>query len=98
MSSSTFNRVRTRADSESGAAGVDVQGKSALFSRDTVTPSIGSVVITCSACQVATVTSYGRALALALPSVHLLLPRRGHPSWMRCPACHERHWVKVRFR
>ncbi len=54
MSSSTFNRVRTRADSESGAAGVDVQGKSALFSRDTVTPSIGSVVITCSACQVAT--------------------------------------------
>jgi hypothetical protein len=74
-----------------------VQGKSALFSADTVTPSWGSVVITCSACHVATVTSYVRALQCALPSLHLLAVRRDYPSWMRCPACGQRRWVKLRF-
>ena len=97
MSNSTFDRVRTRAVTEPTVAGVDVQGKSALFSRDTVNPSLGSVVITCSDCHVATVASYARALHLALPSVHLLVVRRDYPSWMRCPACDERHWVRVRF-
>jgi hypothetical protein len=97
MSNSTFDRVRTRAVADPSVAGVDVQGKSALFSRDTVNPSLGSVVITCSDCHVATVASYARALHLALPSLHLPLVRRDYPSWMRCPACDERHWVKVRF-
>ena len=68
MSNSTFDRVRTRAVADPSVAGVDVQGKSALFSRDTVNPSLGSVVITCSDCHVATVASYARALQLALPS------------------------------
>lgn len=93
----TFDRVRARASAQRAAAGVDVQGKSALFSTDTVTPSLGSVVITCSDCHVATVTSYVRALRCALPSVHLLAMGRDYPSWMRCPACGERHWVKVRL-
>ena len=34
-------------------------------------------------------------VSLALPSVHLPFVRRGHPSWMRCPACSRRTWVKV---
>ena len=48
MSNSTFDRVRTRAISEPSMAGVDVQGKSALFSRDKVHLSLGAVAITCS--------------------------------------------------
>ncbi len=34
-------------------------------------------------------------LMLALPSLHLPFVRRGYPSWMRCPACDRRTWVKV---
>jgi len=97
MTHSTFDRVRTRVESDASVAGVDVQGNSSLYSRDTVNPSLGSVVVTCSDCHVATVTSYVRVLQLALPSVHLLMVRRNYPSWMRCPACDERHWVKIRF-
>jgi hypothetical protein len=97
MSSSTFDRVRPRAAAAPSVAGVDVQGKSALFSADAVNPSLGSVVITCSECHVATAASYVRALQCAVPSLHLPLVRRDYPSWMRCPACDERHWVKVRF-
>lgn len=97
MSDSTFDRVRPRAAADRSVAAVDMQGKSALFSADAVSPSLGSVVITCSACHVATVTSYVRALRCAVPSLHLLVLRRDYPSWMRCPACDERHWVKIRF-
>jgi hypothetical protein len=35
---------------------------------------------------------------MALPSVHLPLVRRGHPSWMRCPACARRTWVRLGLR
>ena len=96
-SNPTFDRVRPRAAAAPTVVGVDVQGKSALFSGDVVTPSLGSVVITCSECHVATVASYVRAIQCALPSLHLLGVRRDYPSWMRCPACEERHWVKLRF-
>ena len=95
--SQTFDRVRTRAASDPSVAPVDVQGKSALFSGAAVTPSLGSVAITCSECHAATVVSYGRAVKLALPSVHLPVVRRGYPSWMRCPACGDRAWVRIRF-
>ncbi|MCU0284669.1 MAG: hypothetical protein MUD13_12390 [Candidatus Nanopelagicales bacterium] len=98
MSQTSFDRVRTRAADGRTGAPVDVQGKSALFSGSVVTPSLGSVAITCSVCQNATVVPYAQAVRLALPSVHLPIIRRGYPSWMRCPACGERHWVQVRFR
>ena len=93
--SQTFDRVRSRGADDPSVAPVDVQGKSALFSRAAVTPSLGSVVITCSECHTATVVSYARALRLAVPSLHLPGVRRQYPSWMRCPACVERHWVKI---
>ena len=95
--SQTFDRVRTRAVTEPAVAPVDVQGKAALFSTSTTNPSLGAVAITCSQCHTATVVSYLRALHLAVPSVHLPLVRRVYPSWMRCPACEHRTWVKVRF-
>ena len=95
--SQTFDRVRTRVVTEPSVAPVDVQGKSALFSREMVTPSLGSVVVTCSECHQATVVSYARAVRLSVPSLHLYLLRRAYPTWMRCPACDERHWVRIRF-
>jgi uncharacterized protein with PIN domain len=95
--SDNFDRVRTRAADSLSVAPVDVQGKSALFSKVDVSPSLGSLAITCSGCQTATVVSYGRAVKLAVPSMHLPMVRRAFPSWMRCPACAERHWVRLDF-
>ena len=96
--SASFDRVRTRAVADPSVGPVDVQGKSALFSRTPVAPSLGSVAISCSHCHTATVVSYPRAVRLAVPSVHLPVLRGDYPSWMRCPACGQRHWVRVRFR
>jgi len=97
MTPQTFDRVRSRSHAEGGTAPVDVQGKAALFSGAAAVPPLGHVAITCSQCHNASVVSYVQALGLALPSVHLFLVRRDYPSWMRCPACGERHWVRVRF-
>lgn len=93
----SFDRVRSRTHVETSAAPVDVQGKAALFSDATATPSLGTVSIYCSRCHSASIVSYGRAVRLSLPSVYLPL-RREFPTWMRCPACDERHWVRLRFR
>jgi hypothetical protein len=96
--SQTFDRIGTHIADEPDGTPVDVQGKAALFSGAAAVPSLGNVAITCSGCHGATVVSYSRALRLSLPSVHLPLLRREYPTWMRCPACLERHWVKVRLR
>ncbi|MGB8020245.1 MAG: hypothetical protein WCF04_03365 [Candidatus Nanopelagicales bacterium] len=101
----SFDRVRSRGSGSPSASSpddhgpdpVDVQGKAALFSRAVATPSLGSVSITCSGCHTATIVTYLRALQLAVPSLHLVVLRRDYPSWMRCPACSRRTWVKVRF-
>ena len=96
--SQTFDRVRARSAHEASSSTVDVQGKAALFSDAANAPSLGSVSISCSRCHNATVVSYSRAVRLSVPSVHLLWVRREYPTWMRCPACDERHWVRLRFR
>lgn len=93
-----FDRVRPRADGAQSVASVDVQGKSSLFSGAPVNPSLGSAVITCSHCRQASVVSYLRAVRLAVPSLHLYVFRRDYPSWMRCPSCQERHWVRIQVR
>ena len=94
--SQTFDRVRTRTANEPGSP-VDVQGKAALFSGAAAVPSLGNVAITCSRCHGASVVSYSQAARLSVPSLHLPLLRREYPTWMRCPACDERHWVRLRF-
>ena len=95
--SQTFDRVRSRSSEESSSAPVDVQGKASLFSDAASAPALGSLSISCSRCHTATVVSYGRAVRLSMPSVYVPL-RREFPVWMRCPACDERRWVRVRFR
>lgn len=96
--SASFDRVRARGGADHDPSPmVDSQGKSALFSRATATPSLGTVAVTCSQCHGSTTVSYLHALRLAIPSLHLLVIRRDYPSWMRCPSCGRRTWVHVRF-
>jgi hypothetical protein len=54
--------------------------------------------VTCSDCRVTTAMTFGAAIGAAVPSVHLCFLRKNYPSWMRCPACHRRTWVKLGFR
>ncbi|HVA59374.1 MAG TPA: hypothetical protein VNG13_02415 [Mycobacteriales bacterium] len=96
-----FDRLRPRTPSVTGLgpgdyeAPHDAAGKRALFSAGDVLPAAGAVSIDCSACGERTALSPARALRAALPSVHLPVLRRDYPSWMRCPACTRRTWVRV---
>jgi uncharacterized protein with PIN domain len=73
----------------------DISGKRMLFSAADVTPAAGSVTVDCSNCGQATVLSPAQALRAALPSLHLPIVKRDYPSWMRCPACARRTWVRL---
>ena len=53
--------------------------------------------VECSSCREETRVSYLELAALAFP-VHFHLPLvRYHSSWMRCPACGRRTWVRLHF-
>jgi uncharacterized protein with PIN domain len=102
-SRSSFDRLRPRTASltppaATTGADVDTEGKRALFSTAAPRPATGSVVVECSLCGVATVLSARQAVRAALPSLHLPLVKREFSSWMRCPACSRRTWVRLRFR
>lgn len=73
-------------------------GRRALYSDAQQPPAFGAVTITCSSCGEQSVATPLGLVTLALPSVHLPLLRRGHPSWMRCPACGRRTWVRLGLR
>jgi hypothetical protein len=56
------------------------------------------VTVDCSACRATTVLTPRQALLAALPSLHLPLLKRDHSSWLRCPACGRRTWVRLGLR
>jgi hypothetical protein len=94
-----FDRLRPRVLESGTAVGPsDPEGRRALYSVAGQSPSLGAVTIDCSSCERTSVVTPRRLLGLAAPSLHLPLIKRGHPSWMRCPACGHRTWVKVRVR
>ena len=97
MTDSGFDRLRPRGGSTSGAAPlrVDPQGRQSLYSISGQPPAPGALTISCSSCREQSLVTPRQLVLLALPSLHLPLVRRGHPSWMRCPACDRRTWVKV---
>lgn len=98
---SSFDRVRPRtgaATVSSGPAAVDAEGKRALFSTEPPVPALGSVTVECSGCGATSVLSLRQAVRAALPSLHLPLVRGRYSSWMRCPACGRRRWVRARVR
>lgn len=95
-----FDRLRPRDattgwEPDGGAPRLDPQGRGALFSVTTQPPAPGAITVACSGCGQRSSVSPRRLLSLLLPSIHLPLIRRGHPSWMRCPACGRRTWVKL---
>ena len=98
MTDPGFDRLRPRGGTTSGAAPlrVDPQGRQSLYSVSSgQPPAPGALTIACSACRERSVVTPRQLLLLALPSLHLPFVRRGYPSWMRCPACDRRTWVKV---
>ena len=97
MTDSGFDRLRPRGGRTSGAAPlrVDPKGRQSLYSVTGQPPAPGALTISCSSCGEVSVVTPRQLVRLALPSLHLPLVRRGHPSWMRCPACDRRTWVKV---
>ena len=98
MTESGFDRLRQRGGTTAGAAPlrVDPQGRQSLYSVPSgQPPAPGALTISCSSCGERSVVTPRQLLLLALPSLHLPMIRRGHPSWMRCPACDRRTWVKV---
>jgi hypothetical protein len=80
-----------------GIGGRDPLGKMALFSKESEGRPFGTLFVECSTCARETPVSALEAARAALPlSVHLPLVRRFH-SFMRCPACGRRTWVRLRW-
>lgn len=104
MSGEGFDRLRRRVPDGPpgrpavGAGPQDPQGRRSLFSVVEQQPSMGAVTVACSHCGQTSVVTPQRVLPLALPSLHLPLFKRRHPSWMRCPACGRRTWVRLGLR
>ena len=71
-------------------------GRMALFSEiEPQEPATGWLWIECSSCLKETPVSPLDLVKAALPfSVHLPLVKRYH-SYLRCPACERRAWVRV---
>jgi hypothetical protein len=95
-----FDRLRTRVPETPLAAPrpSDPQGRRSLYSVVNQAPALGSVSIRCSSCRRTSTVTPRQLLGLAAPSLHLPLVKRGHPSWMRCPACEKRTWVRLAVR
>ncbi|MFL6070886.1 MAG: hypothetical protein ACJ73L_08430 [Actinomycetes bacterium] len=97
-----FSRIKASSSGrpEPGAAPRDQEGRRALFTAESLAQDVagtGSVTISCSGCGEETVLSPAAALKHAVPSLHVPYLKRGHGSWMRCPACHRHQWVSVQI-
>ena len=96
-----FDRLRPRApeavpgEPAFGEGLRDPQGRRSLFSVAEQPPSMGAVTLECSGCDATSVVTVRSAMSLAVPSLHLPLIKRDYPSWMRCPACRRRTWVRL---
>src|SRR4051812_9450549 len=98
---SGLDRVRPRTPEATATAASgelrDQDGKRALFSLtpETKSTAFGSVTIDCGSCGEQSVLAPLQALRAAIPSFHLILLRREHPSYLRCPACNKFSWTRV---
>ena len=93
-----FDRIRVRRGGRHGGTPrlpVDPQGRRSLYSVTDQPAAPGAVTLACSGCEEESVVTPRQLIGLALPSLHLPLIRRGYPSWMRCPACGRRTWVRL---
>ncbi|HYU58994.1 MAG TPA: hypothetical protein VEO00_13245 [Actinomycetota bacterium] len=73
----------------------DPLGKMALYSGVGPERPFGTFLVDCSACRRETAVRPADLLRAALPvSLHLPVVRR-YPSYMRCPSCGRRAWLRV---
>ncbi len=95
-----FDRLRARrADAVAPSSRPsDPQGRRSLYSVVDQPPCLGAVTVDCSSCRRISVVTPLRLLRLAVPSLYLPLIRRRYPSWMRCPGCQARTWVRLTIR
>jgi len=97
-----FDRLPRRTpedpDAFRASSAVDPLGRRSLYSVAQQPPALGAVTVDCSSCEQTSVVTPRGLVGLALPSLHLPLLRRGHPSWMRCPSCGRRTWVRLGLR
>jgi hypothetical protein len=97
-------------ESNGGPSGADAEGlippepdplgKMALYSGsgEARAPAYGTFLVECSSCKRETPVSPVQLVRAALPlSLHLPLLRR-YSSYMRCPACGRRAWLRVTWR
>ena len=93
-----FDRLRQRtgeAPARPRPARTDPLGRQSLYSVAEQPPALGAVTVECSGCGQTSVVTPRALLRLAVPSVHLPLLRGRHFSWLRCPACEQRTWVRL---
>ena len=104
MSTEGFDRLRRRSPQAKrsrpavGKRPQDPQGRRSLYSVAEQPPPVGAITVACSRCGETSVATPRQVVGLAFPSLHLPLLRREHPSWMRCPACWQRAWVRLGLR
>jgi hypothetical protein len=102
VSEQGFDRLRRRSV-DPGAAGhrpltVDPLGRRVLYSVAEQRPALGAVEVECSGCRRTSVVTPLALVGLAVPSLHLPFLRGRHFSWLRCPACRKRTWVRLGLR
>lgn len=75
----------------------DPLGKQALFSVSAPRPGpLGALVLECSSCKRESPVHLREIPRLAFP-INLHLPRRYH-SYLKCPACGRRTWMRAHWR
>lgn len=74
---------------------LDPHGRRALYSANISAPAPWTVTVECSECETTSVVTPRQLVGLAIPSLHLPYLRRDHGSWMRCPECGRRTWVRL---
>lgn len=88
-------------DPEDGMQGRDPMGRMALYSSvepEPEAPADRLFLIECSTClKESTISAFDLAKAMLPFSVHLPFVKRFH-SYMRCPACGRRTWMRVSLR
>jgi hypothetical protein len=75
----------------------DPLGKRALFSAGSVRPGpFGTLALECSSCKRESPVRFRDLPRLAMP-FSITLPRRYH-SYMKCPGCGRRTWMRAHWR
>ncbi|MFZ1361952.1 MAG: hypothetical protein WAS05_03305 [Candidatus Nanopelagicales bacterium] len=96
----SFDRIKppksTRSPAEQvGTRENDLQGKRALFSGADQPPNMGSVSLTCSACEARSVVSYVRLAKMWVSGFYVPVPGVSQRAWIKCPACEQHAWLTI---